>query len=105
MRIEFSRHALQRALEMAADADDIKAVLENPRHRVEVPGGREMWTRGRVSLVMAPITGGFTVVTVLWATANAWATERVGSRDRGVGADRARAQRYAMKMRKRGRTR
>jgi len=104
---ELSPHAVQRALDMALDAEAVRETLGNPRHMRPGLNGREMWTRGKVTAVVEERDGFWWVVTFVWATANAWAVDRetVRSRSGRVDADRERAFRYAVKMRKRGRTR
>lgn len=102
---ELTPHSVQRALDMALDADAIRETLGNPRHVRPGKAGREMWTRDKVTAVMEPKDGFWTVVTFVWATANAWVVDRetVHSRSGERDADRDRAFRYATRMRKRGR--
>lgn len=101
---DLTPHSVQRALDMTLDADVIRETLGNPRHVRPGKAGREMWTRGKVTAVMEPKDGFWLVVTFVWATANAWATDRetVQSREYVPSAERDRAFRYAAKMRKRG---
>lgn len=103
---EVTPHAVTRALDMALDEDAIRETLGNPRHTRPGLGMREMWTRDKLTAVVEPREGFWMVVTFVWATANAWATdaETVRSRESGISADSKRAFRYAQKMRKRGRS-
>lgn len=103
---DLSPHAIGRALDMALDAEAIRETLGNPRHVRKGLAGREMWTRGKVTAVVAEQDGFWTVVTFLWATANAWVTDTdtIRSRDGVLDAGRRRAFKHAAKMRKRGRT-
>lgn len=66
-----SRHAMNRALEMDLDGADIRAAITNPRYVGTAPEGREYRTRGKVTAVVTQ-TVPMTVVTLLWATVNAW---------------------------------
>lgn len=95
-----SPHALQRAV----DPEQVSAVLGRPRHVKRAKAGRELWTNGKVSAVVAESDGFWTVVTFLWATANGWVSDRevLHSRDGGRSAERMRAFRYATKQRKKG---
>lgn len=103
---EVTRHALDRAIDMTLDEDTIRAVLGDPRNVKPGRPGRELWTRGPITAVMEAREGYWAVITFMWATANGWAMdrERLGSRSVGLSADRMRAQRYAMKMSRRGRS-
>jgi len=100
---EFTDHAMRRALDMALDAEDIRECLGNPRHVKAATAGREMWVRGKVAAIVKPDDGFWVVVTFMWATANGWAMEPVRSRREGLSAERDRAQRFAMKMTRKGR--
>lgn len=101
----FTKHAVSRIKDMNC-ADDVRAVLEHPRHMVPCSNGTEKWTRGKVTIVVAPHDGYWSVVTVLWATAHLWVedSETVQSR-RGeeISPETLRAARYAIKQRKKGR--
>ncbi len=103
---EVTPHAVQRALDMALDADLIRETLGNPRHVRPGQAGRELGTRDKITAVVEAREGFWAVITFAWATANGWAMDRetVRSRDYGIGAERERAFRYAVRMRKRGRT-
>lgn len=103
---ELTPHAIQRALDMTLDPENITETLGNPRHVRAGKAGREMWTRDKVTAVMEAKDGFWMVVTFVWATANAWATDTatIRSRESGISAERTRAFKYAAKMRKRGRT-
>jgi hypothetical protein len=100
---ELTPHATRRALDMALDPDDIRECLGNPRHVKPGLAGREMWVRGKIAAVLRPDDGFWVVITFMWSTANGWAMEAVRSRPEGLSAERDRAQRYAMKMTRKGR--
>lgn len=103
---ELTTHALQRALDMALTEDQIQGALGNPRHVRAGKAGREMWTRDTLTAVVEPKEGFWTVVTFVWATANAWATDEgtIRSRETSISPESKRQFRYAAKMRKRGRS-
>lgn len=104
VRVSMSPHAVQRAIDMGMDGSEIRAVLLCPRDRLRLPNGRERWTRGKVSLVVAADGAGWTVVTVLWATAAAWVEDAESTASRGEGtfvAEQMRRARRAMKAGKR----
>lgn len=103
---ELTPHAIQRALDMALTEDQIQGALGDPRHVRSGKGMRELWTRDKLTAVVEPREGYWSVVTFVWATANAWATDEatIRSRDGDISADSKRAFRYAAKMRKRGRS-
>ncbi|QDH85077.1 hypothetical protein SEA_DARDANUS_40 [Gordonia phage Dardanus] len=72
--VDFSRHATQRALDMAVGADEIRACIERPAEtrRLGYPRGdgtrRWKFTRGRLAVVMQSESNGrWTAVTVLWS--------------------------------------
>lgn len=101
-----STHAMQRALDMEITGEEIRETMLNPRFTGRTTNGRWLYTRGKVSLVVAD-TSPPTIVTVLWATAAAWENdhERIGSRD-GRDAehmDRLRRARKAQRRKTRGR--
>lgn len=102
---EITPHAVQRALDMALDAEAIRSALGDPRDVRRGVAGRELWTRGKVTVAVEPREGYWAVITFMWSTAAGWAADRdtVRSRDRGINADRTRAMRFAVKQRKRGR--
>lgn len=65
----FTQHAIDRALDMAVDPDDIRRVLVNPEVRQvtyhpDHPEESFVWSAGRIALVVQPESK--TVVTVLW---------------------------------------
>ena len=103
---EVSPHAVERALSMALDEDAIRETLGNPRHMRAGVGMRELWTRDKLTAVVEPREGFWMVITFVWATANAWATDTatIQSRDRDITPEQRRAFKYAAKMRKRGRS-
>ncbi|MGW0682938.1 hypothetical protein ACWD2L_06190 [Streptomyces sp. NPDC002754] len=63
-----SKHATERALDMAVDGEAIRDVLDSPQGAHEHPDypGCEMWTRGRICLAVNPVER--VVITVMWAT-------------------------------------
>lgn len=103
---ELSDHATERAIDMALLPEQVQGVLGDPRHTRPGLAGRELWTRDKVTAVVEARDGYWSVVTFMWATAHAWVVdqESVRSRSHGLSPDRMRAQRYATKMRKRGRS-
>jgi hypothetical protein len=64
----FTHHALARALDMALDPDDIRAVLSGPHVAQpggpDYPDGYEIWATNRIALVVRPEE--HVVVTCLW---------------------------------------
>lgn len=66
----FTGHALDRALDMALSAGELRAVLDDPdlcytatdRGR----GNSQVWRKGRIALVVDPTMRA--VISVLWAT-------------------------------------
>lgn len=102
-----SDHAVRRALDMGVEGDEIRDAFLNPRFIGNTSNGRELRTRGRISLVVTKETIPPVVVTVLWATANGWVQdhEHIGSRT-GPDAEhmeRLRRARKSQKRRTRGR--
>lgn len=69
-----SPHATKQALAMGIPGEDIREAILNPRFIGRTTNGREMRTRGKVSVVIADVAPPV-VVTVLWATAAAWAAD------------------------------
>lgn len=69
-----SSHATRQALAMGLEGPEIREAVLNPRFVGRTNNGRVMQTRGKVSVVIAE-TAPPTVVTVLWATAAAWAND------------------------------
>lgn len=64
-RFKFSKHALDRALDMALEAEQITDTLADPRELVEL--GDEAIFRGlKVELPCTVINGVYVVKTVLW---------------------------------------
>ena len=92
---------------MALDEDAIRETLGNPRHTRAGVGMRELWTRDKLTAVVEPREGFWMVITFVWATANAWATDRETVQSRGTDLDRAQERRlgYAQKQRRRGQQR
>jgi hypothetical protein len=64
----FTRHALERALDMALDAYQIKVLLERPQvtqpSGANYPDGYEVWAHTRIAAVVIPVDR--VVVTFLW---------------------------------------
>ncbi len=69
-----SKHALDRAVDMAVEGHEIRAAMLRPRHVHQLPGYTAYYTHGRITLVVA--TDNWVVKTILWATANAWIEDR-----------------------------
>lgn len=71
-----SRHATQRAVEMAVTAEEILAAWERPLHK-HFDERRGSWrlTRHRVTLCVVEDAGRFVVTTVLFARASDWAED------------------------------
>lgn len=61
-------HAVDRALDMAVDASEIRAALMTPDVRQptgpDYPDHQQLWAKGRIALVVDPAAR--YVVTVLW---------------------------------------
>ncbi|MFH8626214.1 hypothetical protein ACH4A8_30765 [Streptomyces vietnamensis] len=68
--LSFSSHAVQRALDMALDADELRLTLTRPEHVRPSPmtrpeyAGQKIHIRGRVAAAVNPTTK--TVITVMW---------------------------------------
>ena len=60
---DLTQHAIQRALDMGVDGDEIAQAVNHPQS-VRESDGRELRTHGRVTVVFAP--GPRLVVSVLW---------------------------------------
>lgn len=67
----FSRHALERALDMDVSGSELRTCLEKPwmvRPSTQIPG-RDLYFGDRITCVVSA-TG--EVVTVVWRTADGW---------------------------------
>ncbi|MFJ4107940.1 hypothetical protein [Oerskovia enterophila] len=76
-RFRFSKHATDRALDMAVEPEELLSALRKPRKVVDSKAhpGTSYWTRGRVTLGVAydlRLPDVITVVTVLWSSAANW---------------------------------
>jgi hypothetical protein len=74
-----TRHAIQRALDMAVDPEEIRDAWNKPRdtHKSGTTGA-DYLTRGRITLV----TRGDVVVTIMWARQSDWvADHEIGGYD------------------------
>lgn len=73
---KMSHHAIERALEMNLDGEDIRNTYEDPE-QIYWSVKYEAWNylRGSLCLAVKEDTGGDVVVTVLWATPEAWAAD------------------------------
>lgn len=73
----FTKHALQRALEMALEADELREAYENPDSvRWSVKYENWTYTKGRVTLAVAhDDNGSAAILTILWATPELWAQD------------------------------
>lgn len=76
-RFRFTKHATDRALDMAVGAEELLSALRKPRTVVDSKAhpGTSYWTRGRVTLGVAydlrdPDV--ISIVTVLWSSAANW---------------------------------
>ena len=72
-----SKHALQRALDMALDPSEIRDAVLRPRSSFWADRTQSEWrTRGRVTACVRVDPGGVLVVTTfLWARASDWAAD------------------------------
>lgn len=76
MDFVMTRHAVDRALDMALDPDEIRDAITRPRyehydHKTE----SDMFTRGRVTACIRYRAGVAHVTTFLWARASDWARD------------------------------
>jgi hypothetical protein len=71
-----SRHAVERAVDMAITADEIRDAFERPREKHFQERTRSwIYTRGRVTLCIV-INPEPIVTTVLWARTSDWVADR-----------------------------
>jgi hypothetical protein len=75
MSLQFTKHAIERALDMDVPGDEIRACYERPTNTY-LSRKHDSYTfqRGRLALAIRrdQETGDDVVLTVLWATAEAW---------------------------------
>ena len=72
-RVEVSRHAAARALDMAVDGTEIRDCMQRPRKAYhEHSTGNWVYSRGRIALVVAFNGGTAVVATVLWVRDGLW---------------------------------
>jgi hypothetical protein len=79
---EVSNHAVERALQMALDPDDIRAAVMRPRSSFWSDRTDSEWrTRGKITAcVVVNADGVLMVKTFLWAKASGWVADgEVGS--------------------------
>lgn len=77
-KVRFSRHALDRILDMAVDEWEVQAALVSPRYVRPSPKDPELtcYQKGRIVLITATDEHDvLTVVTVFWSTAKLWAAD------------------------------
>jgi hypothetical protein len=70
-----SRHAVDRALDMALEGDEIRDAFEKPRRTYYSRETDSTWnTRGRITVCWRQSTTDLLpiITTVVWATPNAW---------------------------------
>lgn len=73
--VTFTRHATERILDMALEPEEVRAALLDPEHQWPSPSypGFTLMRSGRVTLsTTVEADGTLKVVTVLWATQEAW---------------------------------
>lgn len=70
----FCRHALQRALDMGIDGDELRQCLEQPWRVCDSSrgDGRQLYFGDRITCVVSDVGE---VITVLWRTAEGWASD------------------------------
>lgn len=71
-----SKHALDRALDMAVEGYEIRAAVENPRSAY-ISQKHEAWafSRGRITVDLRPhsdFPGKWSLITVLWSSVERW---------------------------------
>lgn len=68
-----TKHAIERALDMNVEGDEIREAFENPE-RIYWSPRHDSWNyqRGRVCLGVKEAEGQHLILTVLWATDEAW---------------------------------
>lgn len=79
-----SGHAVERALDMCVEGDEIRRAVEQPVDVREAHGGREVRTAGRIGVVFDPRAR--LVVTVVWRYASARKTDVLRGDDYGRAA-------------------
>lgn len=75
MTLQFTKHAIERALDMNVPGEEIRACYEQPTNTYfSQKHGSWTYQRGRLALALKrdEETGDDAIVTVLWATAEAW---------------------------------
>lgn len=74
--IEFTPHALARALDVAVDPSELRDLITHPEQRFW-SNKFECWTyqRGRLAAGVSEDSGRRVVLTVLWRTDGAWASD------------------------------
>lgn len=100
-----THHALERAIDMGVDGDEIREAFTNPRFKGATGSDRQLRTRGRISLVVTHDSPP-AIITVLWATVNAWQTDfdTTASRERDqTHVNRMRAAKKAQRRKTKGR--
>lgn len=71
-----TKHAVDRALEMAVGGEEIRECLERPRRAFyDSAHGVWVYSRGRISLPVAFEAQGPRVTTVLWSSDGGWRTD------------------------------
>jgi hypothetical protein len=73
--VRFTKHALERMLDMSIDAETVRAALTDPTQFETDSRGRARYCHGRVAVVVAHDDrnpGGLVVVSVLWRDGKAW---------------------------------
>lgn len=72
--VRFTRHATERTLDMALDPEEVRAAILAPEKVWPSPSYQGMTLRqaGRVTLSTREQDGVLVIVTVLWATQEAW---------------------------------
>jgi len=81
-----TRHAIERALDMSVEGDEIRDAFDKPRRTYYSHETNSHWnTRGRVTVCWRQLdTDPLPVITtVVWATANAWTNDNVYAPIRG----------------------
>lgn len=86
-----SKHAIERALEMGVDGDEIRDAYDNPdeifwSNKYQMYG----YTRGRITLSISEERS--CIVTILWASEHAWRADyarggELGNRERRSSTD------------------
>ena len=76
-QFQMSRHALQRAVDMAIEPDEIRDAFDRPREKFFSNRTQSwMFTRGRVTLCLVEEPHGLVVTTILWARTSDWVADR-----------------------------